>query len=899
MKHSHILAFAAVLAAVFVSCKKPDPVVPATLSLTPSAATVPAEGGKVNVTIKSNTAWTVTTTVTWLHAEVSNGRDDGSFKVVADPSDGLTSREGKVQIGYAGKNAVLTITQATAAPKGPFSGGDGTPANPYQIATADDLFNLGASTSGGKYLDCAFVQTADIDMDGKNMQPIAQNVSAPFTGSYDGQLHKVSNVSISSTAPLAAGFVAYAENATLKNIIFEDVAITSKYTYCGGIAGYITSTTVENCRISGGKVQAYETGLNVENVANAGFSGGIVGHASKSTIKGCIMDCSASFYGQYSGGVVGDAANCTIDGCMVPVDRAVNVYYHNNGGIVARVTGSDSVVKNCVFEGNLTSCGNTQGGIVGSLQGGEVVDCVMGGHGVIGADKYYVGGIVGLAKGNSKITSCAVYGSVSGQYSVGGIVGLMQGATVSKCASIGAKITGTGNNGGSNLYSLVSGIAGWTHSNANTISNCLANPELIQTISNGNRGALAGISGYQNSTANVVYENCVSLLDANKILNCGDILSMVTGTFFHGAIYARATQPLMLTNCFYDSTVQCGPQEGKTIEVSCEALTPAQLNDAATVTKLNNYAKENIWAIGPDNIITLTCVPADPNPVTKGKKRVSIIGDSISTFRGWVPSGYSTHYPATDGTLTTVNETYWYRLINDFMKNAQFETNIAFSGSTVTNTTKENYEKRYGTATNAWWHNSYTERFAACGGMGRPDIIIIHGGTNDWSHNADPLAPGVAIRNDASNAYGGSAPEDALMNALFATADAAKTRTQINALPDGTFCEAYIKLMCQIRERYPQCKVVCIVGDYLNSAIEQSTIQIAEHYGARVVNLFRVNGFNDLGGYSPETLSNKGTQPNMPKHDYSGDVGGCHPGSKAMEFIANKIYTELGTWLEN
>ena len=136
------------------------------------------------------------------------------------------------------------------------------------------------------------------------------------------------------------------------------------------------------------------------------------------------------------------------------------------------------------------------------------------------------------------------------------------------------------------------------------------------------------------------------------------------------------------------------------------------------------------------------------------------------------------------------------------------------------------------------------------------------------------------------------------MQSIFDKADAAKTREAVNALPAGTFCEAYVKLLCQIRERYPQCKVVCIIGDYLSQSIEESTLQIAAHYGAKTVNLFRVNGFNDLGGYSPETLSNKGSQPNMPKHDYSGDVGGCHPGSKAMDFIANKIYTELGAWLE-
>ena len=88
------------------------------------------------------------------------------------------------------------------------------------------------------------------------------------------------------------------------------------------------------------------------------------------------------------------------------------------------------------------------------------------------------------------------------------------------------------------------------------------------------------------------------------------------------------------------------------------------------------------------------------------------------------------------------------------------------------------------------------------------------------------------------------------MQSIFDKADAAKTREAVNALPAGTFCEAYVKLLCQIRERYPQCKVVCIIGDYLSQSIEESTLQIAAHYGAKTVNLFRVNGFNDLGGYS-------------------------------------------------
>ena len=86
-------------------------------------------------------------------------------------------------------------------------------------------------------------------------------------------------------------------------------------------------------------------------------------------------------------------------------------------------------------------------------------------------------------------------------------------------------------------------------------------------------------------------------------------------------------------------------------------------------------------------------------------------------------------------------------------------------------------------------------------------------------------------------------------------------------------------------ERYPNVKIVCLIGDCLTTGVEKSTIRIAEHYGARYVDLYAVNGYND--------------QTYMPKHDYNPETGkGCHPGSAAMKFIAEKIYTELGDWLE-
>jgi hypothetical protein len=62
---------------------------------------------------------------------------------------------------------------------------------------------------------------------------------------------------------------------------------------------------------------------------------------------------------------------------------------------------------------------------------------------------------------------------------------------------------------------------------------------------------------------------------------------------------------------------------------------------------------------------------------------------------------------------------------------------------------------------------------------------------------------------------------------------------------------------------------------------------MAAHYdNVKCVNLLAVNGYND--------------QTHMPKLYYSAsNTNQCHPNQQAMAFIAEKIYTELGDWLEN
>lgn len=812
-----------------------------------------------------------------------------------------------------------------------FPAGDGSEASPYEIHDTDDLNMLRSLVNDPETHDgfCSahyrLMEPLDLSSAG-DMEPTGKSADLPFKGSFDGNGLSIKGLSIRNTKEAASGLFGYLEDAYVGNFSLDDADVDSEHVFSGCVAGSALRSTIENVSVSG-SFRAYGKSIVVNacdyapvNTNNSGYNGGIAGLADHSVIRGCSFAGTETIFGKFSGGIVGVCYESTLEACSIPVGTVLNIYYHYTGGIVGRALGADSVIKDCSFEGSLASTGYINGGIVGQLLGGKVSGCVFGSNAFVGGDKFFVAGIVGAAQPlkSIEISKCASYGRVRGSYCVAGICGYVgpgsgangdkdltlgssvanSSVSISDCGSIGNHITATGGN--SNKYPIAGGIIGWSHGALPySLKGCFSLPGLIETTYGANVNAvLCGISAYQNNSGSSVIENCWSAYTLGDFLVCND--TPADENLWYAAVAIRCTQPTTVRNCYSEDSMRTIFTSSGATASGLEQFSASQMTDGTLLSKLQATANGTVWIQGANGYPTIEGLPADPHVKKAARKRVSVIGDSISTFKGFIPGNYSAHYPATDGTLTLPNETYWWRLIYDHMQDAELDVNIAFSGSTVTNTTEENLLKKY-TTSEAWWHNSFSERFAACGGCGNPDIILIHGGTNDWAHNVDPLAPGIEIRNDAGNIFGGKAPSAEQMSQMFAVGDAASTRTEVNALPDGTFCEAYIKLLCQIRERYPKCKVVCIIGDYLSSSVEESVLLIAEHYGAKCVNLFRVNGFNDLGGYSPDSLSGLGKpQPNMPKHDHIdlNSYGGCHPGSQCMDFIATKIYNELGSWLE-
>lgn len=107
--------------------------------------------------------------------------------------------------------------------------------------------------------------------------------------------------------------------------------------------------------------------------------------------------------------------------------------------------------------------------------------------------------------------------------------------------------------------------------------------------------------------------------------------------------------------------------------------------------------------------------------------RVSILGDSYSTFQGYIPEGnaiwYGTEKPYSrnlENDVTRVEDTWWHQLINHH--GLKLEVNESWSGSTICTTGYRGEEVT---------HNAYVTRAER---LGKPDVILVFGGTNDsWA----------------------------------------------------------------------------------------------------------------------------------------------------------------------
>ena len=309
---------------------------------------------------------------------------------------------------------------ADPSPSSAAETGAGTPADPYQISTPEQLDAMRDD------LTASYLLTADIDLSGfenwvpignmvyddVNMETGEMDMTKAFSGSLDGDGHPVSNLAC------AAG---------------EDQLTVG---LLGGFTGSVTDLAVENAAVTG--------------VAATKAVGGVVGYAMGGSVTGVTLSGKNTITGTNCvGGIVGGnmaaVTKCTVENADIVVigdndfssGRILQVDVAECGGLVAGGTFAGTV-DDCTATGTITATGNEPvglGGISGCIQctpaitGNTATVTINAGNG------HAIGGLCGYAgmgdDGDGivdepcKITDCSVTVTINadGATHVGGLVG--------------------------------------------------------------------------------------------------------------------------------------------------------------------------------------------------------------------------------------------------------------------------------------------------------------------------------------------------------------------------------------------------------------------------------------------------------------------------------------------
>ena len=276
----------------------------------------------------------------------------------------------------------------------------------YEISNAGQLFWFAALVNGtltdgtAQNAAACAVLTTNIDLTGEAWTPIGSE-SNPYTGTFDGQNHTISGMTI--------------ENAESYSGLFGNVTGTVRdFTVTGSIT--------------------------------------IIGSEAVSKVGGAVGSLGAA------------SAGGTVSGVTSGVNITVSAGNDHIGGVVGSMPENSSpTVESCVYTGNITVTveAGSVAGVVGYIRTGTIQNCAnWGGISINTGGNGSVGGILGYCNnGNIYIRNCYNSGSIAaeGTANVGAIVGQNKStqATVSNCCYL----TGSADKGQGQLTDDAAGTA--------------------------------------------------------------------------------------------------------------------------------------------------------------------------------------------------------------------------------------------------------------------------------------------------------------------------------------------------------------------------------------------------------------------------------------------------------
>ena len=247
----------------------------------------------------------------------------------------------------AGGEYTYTVSLAAAKDPGYTIEGNGS----YTVTSADGLMNVAELVNGGK-TDINITLDKNIDLTGKDWTPIGTSFDNSYTGTFDGGGHTITGLTVTTNDEYAGLFGCLGKAGTVKNVVMEDVQITSNRSsgFAGGVAGF-SMGTIENCSVSG----SVSGTVYVGGVVGAQWEGSITGCSSSATVKGTTDVGGVA--GQTNGGATLTACYAT-GNVTLEIDPIRNI---SGGGLVG-FNGGSSVLA-CYAIGNVTSTGSSTGNV--------------------------------------------------------------------------------------------------------------------------------------------------------------------------------------------------------------------------------------------------------------------------------------------------------------------------------------------------------------------------------------------------------------------------------------------------------------------------------------------------------------------------------------------------------
>ncbi len=374
------------------------------------------------------------TQCTYEKGKVVQGTDEGWIKMKKCEYNGVTCWEANVVPDYtitklmANGTEERTLSSAITPVAGKFYNIT-LDYDPGYTTTTDDQGQTIYNTDNEKGLknlaklvneewksDINITLTADIDLSVIDWTPIGIDYNHRYTGTFNGGGHTITGLTVTGSDQYAGLFGYIDDGGTVKNVVLEDVQITSDNSsgYAGGVAGDSWGT-IENCSVSG-------------SVSGTTFAGGVVGSQWGGSITGC--NSSATVKGViFAGGIAGETnSGASLTGCYATGNVTLESNNSNStyaGGVVGYNGGG--TLTACYATGNVTGTGTGTGscyvgGVTGDNASGTLTACYHATGDVTGAS----GSTGGVAGRNFKglpysgiITACYWNGTVTDGNGIG------------------------------------------------------------------------------------------------------------------------------------------------------------------------------------------------------------------------------------------------------------------------------------------------------------------------------------------------------------------------------------------------------------------------------------------------------------------------------------------------